>query len=68
MFLQLGDNLWAQSNGNVGDVTFQNGNTTTTTGTSYRTTPTTLGMFGSGKYYWEIKESKMMVMIYTQVL
>ena len=49
------NNLWAQSNGNVGDVTFSNGNTTTTTGTSYRTTPTTLGMFGSGKYYWEIK-------------
>ena len=32
------NNLWAQSNGNVGDVTFSNGNTTTTTGTSYRTT------------------------------
>jgi len=49
------NNLWSQSNGNVGDVTFSNGNTTTTTTTSYRTTPASLGMFGSGKYYWEIK-------------
>ena len=47
--------LWAQSNGNVGDVTFSNGNTTTTTSSHYRTTPASLGMFGSGKYYWEIK-------------
>ena len=49
------NNLWSQSNGNVGVVTFSNGNTTTTTTTSYRTTPASLGMFGSGKYYWEIK-------------
>jgi len=47
--------LWSASNGNVGDVAFSNGNTTTTTSTSYRTTPTTLGMSGSGKYYWEVK-------------
>ena len=45
---------WSASNGNVGDVTFSNGNTTTSTSSSYRTTPTTLGM-KSGKYYWEIK-------------
>ena len=52
------NNLWAQSNGNVGDVTFSNGSTTTTTTTSYRTTPASLGMFGSGKYYWEIKRNE----------
>ena len=49
--------LWSASNGNIGDVTFSNGNTTTTTSASYRTTPTTLGM-KSGKYYWEIKRNE----------
>ena len=48
------NSLWSASNGNVGDVTFSNGNTTTITSVSYRTTPTTLGM-KSGKYYWEVK-------------
>ena len=46
--------LWSASNGNVGDVAFSNGNLTTTTSSSYRTTPTTLGM-KDGKFYWEIK-------------
>ena len=46
--------LWSASNGNVGDVAFSNGNLTTTTSASYRTTPTTLGM-KDGKFYWEIK-------------
>ena len=50
--------LYAQKNGSVGDVTFINGNTTTVTSSSYRTTPTTLGMIGSGKYYWEIKRNE----------
>ena len=50
--------LWSASNGNVGDVTFTHGNTTTTTSSSYRTTPTTLGMSGSGKYYWEVKRNE----------
>ena len=49
--------LWSQSNGNVGDVTFSQGNLTTATSSNYRTTPTTLGM-KSGKYYWEIKRNE----------
>ena len=49
--------LWSQSNGNIGDVTFSQGNLTTATSSNYRTTPTTLGM-KSGKYYWEIKRNE----------
>ena len=49
--------LWSQSNGNIGDVTFSHGNTTTITSVDYRTTPATLGM-KSGKYYWEIKRNE----------
>jgi hypothetical protein len=46
--------LWSQSNGNVGDVIFSEGNLKTTTSANYRTYPTTIG-FSSGKWYWEIK-------------
>jgi hypothetical protein len=49
--------LWAQSNGNVGDVVFSQGNLTTTTSVNYRTSPASLGML-SGKYYWEIKREE----------
>ena len=49
--------MWSQSNGNIGDVVFSNGNLTTITSASYRTTPTTLGM-KSAKYYWEIKRDE----------
>ena len=49
------NSLWSQTTGSVGDVTFSQGNLTTTTTTNYRTTPATLGMSGSGKYYWEVK-------------
>ena len=49
--------LWSQSNGNVGDVTFSNGNTTTITSVNYRTTPANLGM-KTGKYYWEVKRNE----------
>ena len=46
--------LWSQSNGNIGDVVFSEGNLKTTTSANYRTYPTTIG-FSSGKWYWEIK-------------
>ena len=50
--------LWSQSSGSViGDVTFSQGNLTTTTSESYRTTPANIGM-QSGKYYWEIKRNE----------
>ena len=45
---------WSQSNGNIGDVVFSEGNLKTTTSANYRTYPTTIG-FSSGKWYWEIK-------------
>ena len=46
--------LWSQSNGNIGDVVFSEGNLKTTTSAHYRTFPATIG-FSSGKWYWEIK-------------
>jgi len=46
--------LWSQSNGNIGDVIFSEGNLKTTTSANYRTYPTTIG-FSSGKWYWEIR-------------
>ena len=48
--------LWSQSNGNVGDVVFSEGNLTSTTSASYRTYPGTIGV-SSGKWYWEIKRT-----------
>ena len=49
---------WSQSNGNIGDITFSHGNLTTISAVSYRTTPTTLGMSSTGKFYWEIKRNE----------
>ena len=46
--------LWSQSNGNIGDVVFSEGNLKTTTSANYRTYPATIG-FSSGKWYWEIR-------------
>ena len=46
--------LWSQTDGNVGDVIFSEGNLKTTTSANYRTYPTTIG-FSSGKWYWEIR-------------
>jgi len=46
--------LWSQSNGNIGDVTFSEGNLKSDTYVDYRTFPATMG-FNSGKWYWEIK-------------
>ncbi len=46
--------LSSPSNGNVGDVTGSNGNTTTSYLAQYRSYPATLG-FKSGKWYWESK-------------
>ena len=49
--------LSSPSNGNVGDVTGSNGNTTTSTLSSgYRSYPATLG-YTTGKFYWEIKRN-----------
>ena len=49
--------LSSPSNGNVGDVTGSNGNTTTSSlGTGYRSYPATLG-YTTGKFYWEIKRN-----------
>ena len=46
--------LSSPSNGNIGDVTGSNGNTTTSYLAQYRSYPATLG-FKSGKWYWEVK-------------
>ena len=46
--------LSSPSNGNIGDVTGSNGNTTTSYFAQYRSYPATLG-FKSGKWYWESK-------------
>ena len=46
--------LWSQSSGNIGDVTFSEGNLKSDTTIDYRTFPATMG-FNSGKWYWEIK-------------
>ena len=46
--------LSSPSNGNIGDVTGSNGNTTTSYFNQYRSYPATLG-FKSGKWYWEVK-------------
>ena len=46
--------LSSPSNGNIGDVTGSNGNTTTSYFAQYRSYPATLG-FKSGKWYWEVK-------------
>ena len=46
--------LSSPSDGNIGDVTGSNGNTTTSYFAQYRSYPATLG-FKSGKFYWEVK-------------
>jgi hypothetical protein len=49
--------IWSQSNGNVGDVAFANGNNSLSVSSAiYRTTPSTLGA-STGKYYCEIKRT-----------
>jgi len=46
--------LWSQSNGNIGDVTFSEGNLKSDAYVDYRTFPASIGV-SSGKWYWEIK-------------
>ena len=46
--------LWSQTNGNVGDVAFTEGNLKATSSVNYRTFPATIG-FSSGKWFWEVK-------------
>ena len=59
--------LWSQSNGNIGDVVFSEGNLKTTTSTNYRTFPATIG-FSSGKWYWEIKRYEDTADMHTGVM
>jgi hypothetical protein len=59
--------LWSQSNGNIGDVIFSEGNLKTTTSANYRTFPATIG-FSSGKWYWEIKRYEDTADMHTGVM
>jgi hypothetical protein len=59
--------LWSQSNGNIGDVVFSEGNLKTTTSANYRTFPATIG-FSSGKWYWEIKRYEDTADMHTGVM